>query len=348
MIAALLLAAFVPPAQGMRPLPIGPVRVTSEPGAPPVRIERGEGHVPLVLPRDEELTFDVIIDVGILGDVDVGDVTLSTGLERTPRGLPSAREVERKVDFFDRAWVRAIAKGGYAGYELTQTLTASHLPQDWPRIRYQDMQRGSENRQRELHIGDLEGVLTAEYRSDRHCPGCSDKAHFVDSVWAWGDPYHCKKCKLAEHRTWRDPVKRAVPEGAIDMLSAVYVARAMVETGVAETNFPIVDKQKVWRVKIAKGPSRWKEVPAGKLECAQMMLSAELDSGEPEPEGDSGKFQGLFGIQGTIKIWFDAKSGVPVLIEGQLPIPVPLVGDLDISVQLKSFKGTPSTFAPAK
>jgi hypothetical protein len=347
-IAALLLAALLPIPQGMRPLPMAPARVASEPGAPPVRIERGEGQVPLVLPRDEELTFDVIIDVGILGDVDVGDVTLSTGLERTPRGLPSARDAERKVELFDRAWVKAIAKGGYAGYELTQTLTASHLQQEWPRILYMDMQRGSENRERELRLGDFDGALTAEYRSDRHCAGCKDKAHFVESVWAWGDAYHCKKCKLAEHRTWRPTVRRPVPAGSIDMLSAVYVARAMVDLGISETSFPIVDKQKVWRVKIAKGPTRWKEVPAGMFECAQMMLSAGLEAGEPEPEGDPGKFQGLFGIQGTIRIWFDAKTGVPVLIQGQLPIPVPLVGDLDISVQLKRFKGTPSAFAPAR
>lgn len=348
MIAAVLLAALVLPAQGFRPLPAAPVKVPSEPGAPIVRIERGEGQVPLVLPRDEELVFDVIIDVGILGDLDVGDVTLTSGVERTPRGLPSARDADRKVELFDRAWVKAVAKGGYAGYELTQTLSASHMPQAWPRILYKDMQRGSENRERELRIGEYEGVLSAEYRSDRHCPGCKDKAHFVDSVWAWGDPYHCKKCKLAEHRTWRDPVRRAVSDGAIDMLSAVYVARAMVELGVDKTSFPIVDKQKVWRVSIEKGESRTREVPAGKIECVQMKLTAGLEAGEPDPEGDPGKFQGLFGIQGTIRIWFDAKTGVPVLIQGQLPIPVPLVGDLDISVQLKKYTGTPAGFAPKR
>ncbi len=346
MIAAIFLPAVLLLAQGFRPMPAPPVKVASEPGAAPARIERGEGQVPLLLPRDEELVFDVIIDLGILGDLDVGDVTLTSGLERTPRGLPSARDVERKVELFDRAWIKAVAKGGYAGYELTQTLTASHLSQEWPHILYKDMQRGSENRERELRIGILEGVLTADYRSDRHCPGCTDRGHFVDSVWAWGDPYHCKKCKLAEHRIWRDPVHRQVPEGAIDMLSAVYVARAMVQLDVKQTSFPIVDQQKVWRVNIEKGATRWQDVPAGKFECAQMMLTAGLEPGEPKPEGNPSKFQGLFGIQGTIRIWFDAKTGVPVLIQGSLPIPVPLVGDLDISVQLKSFQGTPTGFGP--
>ncbi len=348
MIALLLTAAILQPAQGFRPPPAVAARVESDTGANTTRIERGEGQVPLILPLDEELRFDVIIDVGILGNIDVGDVTLSSGLERTPRGLPSARDADRTVEMFDRAWILAIAEGGYAGYHLTQTLSASHLSQDWPKILYKDMQRGSENRMRELRLGMFEGALTAEYRSDHHCGGCKDRSHYVDSVWAWGAAYHCKKCKLAEHRIWRDAVRREVPGGAIDMLSAVYVARAMLELGVDKTSFPIVDKQKVWRVKIQKGANRWKEVPAGKFECAQMQLSADLEAGDLEDEGDSKNFRGLFGIQGTIRIWFDAKTGVPVLIQGQLPIPVPLVGDLDISVQLKKYKGTPAGFAPAR
>jgi hypothetical protein len=79
-----------------------------------------------------------------------------------------------------------------------------------------------------------------------------------------------------------------------------------------------------------------------------MKLTAGLEAGEPEAEGDSGKFQGLFGIQGAIRIWFDARSGVPVLIQGELPIPVPLVGDLDLSVRLKKHSGAPGGFASVK
>jgi hypothetical protein len=104
----------------------------------------------------------------------------------------------------------------------------------------------------------------------------------------------------------------------------------------------------VWRVKVARGATKWQEVAAGKFECAQMLLTAGLEAGEPDPEGDPGKFQGLFGIQGTIRIWFDAKTGVPVLIQGELPIPVPLVGDLDVSVELKKFRGTPAGFTPKR
>ncbi|MBL8861403.1 MAG: DUF3108 domain-containing protein [Planctomycetes bacterium] len=356
MIRAALVLALTPTTQGS-PVPPSPALSQGPPAAqsgpapaPPefIRIERGAGHVPLLLPRDEELVFDVIIDVGILGDIDVGDVTLSSGVERTPLGLPSAREAERKVELFDRAWVKSVAKGGYAGYEITHTLTASHMPLDWPRVLYKDVQRGSENRERELKLGILAGTFMAEYRSDGHCGGCSEKAHFVDSIWAWGKPYHCKKCKLAEHRVWRDPKRREVDQNALDMLSAVYAARAMVDLDVKSTAFTIVDRQRVWRVKIERGETRRQSVPAGRFECVQMKLSADLAGGEGEPEGSPSHFQGLFGIQGAIQIWFDARSGVPVLIQGELPIPVPLVGNLDLSVVLKRYRGTPPDFAPAR
>ncbi len=319
-----------------------------EAAAHALRIERGEGHVPLLVPRSEELEFDVIIDLGILGDVDVGDVALSSGLERIPRGLPNARGSERRFEMQERTWVRSVATGGYAGYSLREEIESSHLAQDWPRVLYKDTQTGSENRKRELRFGLRDGVLTAEYRSNRHCGGCENREHYVDSVWAWGKPFHCKKCKRAEHRVWRDPVSREVPDGSVDMLSAVYVARSMLELGIPETSFPLVDQQRVWRVTVKQGATARRSVPAGTFECRQVNLTTALEAGEDEDEKESKNFKGLFGLQGTIRIFLDARTGVPVYIQGQLPIPVPLVGDLDISVQLKKHKGTPPGFKPVK
>ena len=38
----------------------------------------------------------------------------------------------------------------------------------------------------------------------------------------------------------------------------------------------------------------------------------------------------------------------PVLIEGDLPVPIPFVDKLNVSVQLKSYRGTTPTFVPVK
>jgi hypothetical protein len=52
----------------------------------------------------------------------------------------------------------------------------------------------------------------------------------------------------------------------------------------------------------------------------------------------------LFGLQGALRIWLEEKTGTPVLIEGDLPIPVPLVDSLRVRVQLKSAKGADPDF----
>jgi hypothetical protein len=163
-------------------------------------------------------------------------------------------------------------------------------------------------------------------------------------MWAWGDPYHCEKCKRADHRLWRDPTSREVPAESVDMLSAVYVARAMKAVGTKSTEFPLVEKRRLWRVRVQEGATRDIEVPAGEFRCTEMKLETKLEAGELA----EGRFQGLFGIQGTIRIWFEATSGVPVMIAGQLPIPVPLVGDLDIRVELRKAQGAPANFPRGK
>ena len=68
-----------------------------------------------------------------------------------------------------------------------------------------------------------------------------------------------------------------------------------------------------------------------------------MPAGEPH---DSGKFEGMFGIRGTLQIWVEAHTGVPVLIQGELPVPV--LGSLDVRVELQQAHGTPAEFAPAR
>lgn len=321
-----------------------PVRPDPPAEEGPLVVSRGAGWDPLVIPRNEELDYDVEIDVGLLGDLQVGRVTLSTGQEPYLAGLPAPggtieTEPTRRV-----GWIRSQARGAYLGYELRHELETRHLPQAWPSVLYRDSQAGSENRRRELKLGLLDGHLTAIYRHDGHCKGCRNPEHFVESTWMWGQPYHCGKCKRAEHRVWSGAESREIAPGTVDLLTAVYLARSMIQDGRAESTIPVIDKQKQWILTITRGAMRTIETPAGRFRCAL----AQLDTRVPpdESRAENSKFQGLFGIQGTIKIWMDVATGIPVLISGELPVPV--IQTLDLNVRLRSYRGTPKSFAPVR
>jgi hypothetical protein len=318
------------------------------PVAPPLRVERGANMLPLYIPRAEELQFDVEIDIGI-STLDVGDVELASGVEAYRAGLPSAGDAKAAAGAaLERAWVRSVASGSYLSYRLENELKTRLLPQAFPGIYYTNSQRGSDNRTRELRIGVRDDVLVAEFRSDGHCKGCDNKEHFNAPAWLWSDPEHCKKCKKLEHRVWKTPVSRAIPAGTLDMLSAVYLARTLVKDNLDDVVFPVIDRQKVWEVTLLRGETKQVETEAGTFDCRLVTLKTKflIEENEQEPEPNSSKFSGLFGIQGSIKIWMEKSSGVPVLIEGELPVPLPLVDKLDVRVLLKSYKGVPAEFKP--
>ncbi len=326
-----------------------PVAGTPTPGADAeptgdIFIVRGDDMLPILVPRAEELAFEVEVDLGIAGDVTAGKVTLSSGAEPYVEGLPQRGGAPRRSGK-EVGWIKSVAEGSHLGYVLHHELYVRHLPQVMPRILYQDSQSGSENRRRKLKIGMQDGPFVAIYDHDGHCniKGCDNREHFVESKWPWGDPYHCEKCKRPEHRVWKDSVSRPIPAGTVDMLSAVYLARSMVRDGRESTVFPLVDKQRVWSVELRRGQRKRIEVPAGRFDCVEIKLITTLPPGEKD---DGSRFEGLFGIHGTIQIWFEATTGVPVLIAGSLPVPV--VGELDVRVQLKRATGTPPEFRPQR
>ena len=313
--------------------------VVAPPPEPPLLVARGEGVDPLEIPRDEELVFAVEVDVGFLGSADVGTVTLSSGVTAYQPPLPPPGSTAPPGPQRHVGWIRSLAEGSYLGYTLHHELSARHLPQTAPSILFHDTQTGSEHRRRELRIGDYDGKRAAVSRSDRHCKGCTNVEHFVESAWLWGKPSHCKKCKRAEHRIWDPSETRPVPAGTVDLLSAVYLARSMIRENRETTSFPVIDKQKLWDLTVRRGETRTIEVPAGRFRCVLVQLQTTLPPGEPK---DKDGFSGLFGIRGTIRIWMDAATGVPVMITGELPVPV--VKSLELEVKLKSHRGAPPGF----
>jgi hypothetical protein len=313
----------------------------SSTGEGPLRMYRGKDEPPIEIPRDEQLFYAVSINLGVLGSLTVGQVVLSSGVQAYVPALPLPGEPAPKATGREVGWIHSLATGYYLGYRLVHNLDVRLLPQDWPHIYYRDTQNGTENRRSELRIGRFNGEYTASYLADHHCGGCNNPEHFVRAGFLWQSLEHCHKCKLAEHRVWGGPESRTVPPGSSDLLSAVFLARTMVEDDRSEIVIPVVNEQKLWTLTVRAGEHKQISTPSGDFMCVLITLATAIPPGEPT---DEKSFAGLFGIRGDIRIWMEEKTGVPVVIQGDLPVPV--IGKLEVDVELKKYAGTPKLFVP--
>ncbi len=305
----------------------------------PLRVDRGPGNEPLWIPREERLDFNVHLNLGLLGEPKVGTVTLSAVVAPFRESSLLRRPSSSSNDGLELGKLTAVARGSYAVYTLEEVISSSYLPQEFPSLLLTTTQRGSENRRRELQLGFRDGAYVAQYRSDHHCKSCTAREHFIEPAWVWQDERHCPGCKRGEHRIWRAPRERAAPQGALDMLGAVYFARSRIQAGETEVRFPLIDKLELWDVRVRPGKQKIQSVDGGRFDAMELLLETRV------PEGDTSRsakdFSGLFGIKGTISIWFHRQTGVPVLIRGEMPAGVM---DLDVRVELVRWKGTPEGF----
>lgn len=284
-------------------------------GELPVLIDRGDGRLPLIVPRGEELVYRVDVAWGILGAA-LGTVTMSSGVEPYRRALlvqPSAGEGEEQRA--ETAWIKARAFGKHLLYTMDATLEARHQPQEWPRIVYRSTQEGSEQRRRELLLGVREGAPTSSYRRDT------------------------SKGAPRGTRIWKDPQYREIPPDTLDMTSAVYLVRSFILRGEPETSFPVLEKERVWEIRLSLGQSLVQETPAGRFDAVEVVLDARPHPGETLDEDE--KFEGLFGLRGSIHLWVERHTGIPVRVQGEIPAG-PIVLDVDIS--LSEHRGTPRAF----
>jgi hypothetical protein len=190
-------------------------------------------------------------------------------------------------------------------------------------------QEGSETRPRETLVGLRDGQLVRSYRSDTSS----------------GAPRGT--------RIWRSPQVAPVPEGAMDSIVGVYLLRTMLLAGLEDVEFPMLDKQRLWWVHSELGERRRIDTHVGafqaravRIASTQLDLTRDLDEqiGELErPDAPDPDFEGPFGIRGDIRLWVEESTGVPLWIEGDLPIG-PITLNLDI--RLERHRGTPEAFQP--
>lgn len=305
------------------------------------RIARGNA-LGLWVPPDEKLDFEVEVDLGLLGMVTAGTVQMSSGIQPYLSGLPVPGQVPA-ASSESAAWLRIRARGGELGYELDHTIETRFLPRDWPMVIHTEVQRGSEHRKREVKIGRQAGAWSSTYRGDSHCRDCTRREHYVEASLPWNKDYHCDGCKRGEHREWNQPKLREIPETTMDILGAVYLARNLVLGDATELETHILQKDHLWKIELKRGALETLETPAGRFRCREVQVHPSQPEGEP---GGSHRFTGLFGIKGALKIWFHETTGVPVLIEGDVPLGDLI--DLHARVSLTKYQGTPEAFRPLK
>ena len=322
-----LILMLGPAVRTQEPQQTGP---TGQAGEQPFEISRGE-QLGFVIPAAETLNFDVNVHVPILGETGLGRFQLSAQVEAFHAGLRQPDPNQRM------ARIRGIASGEVLNYRLMHQIDVRLVPQVWPMLIYQDQQSGSENRRKEIRYGTIDGSPRLFYRPDTHCDGCDRKEHFIEGTWPFSRDHHCKGCKRATHRHWSTPRWEDAPEHSLDMLSAIYLARAMIKEKLPTVVFPMLDKNRIWVVTMIQRDLRTIKVPAGTFECRALRLTPEI------PDDKDVKFRGLFGIHGSLSIWLDARTGVPVKIEGKVPAgPV----DVDVAIELREALGTPAEFKP--
>jgi hypothetical protein len=214
------------------------------------------------------------------------------------------------------------AEGSYAVYSLESTIESRFLPQEWPRILHTQTSKGSERRRREVLLGKRDGVPVSSYRRD------TDK----------GAP--------PGTRIWREAVQREVPEGTLDMLGAVLAARTLIREKRDSIAFPLIDKDRVWQLRLRRGGERRLETrPGVAFDVVEVVLEPGPFPGEVFEKDKLKQFEGVFGIHGSIHLWLEKRTGVAVRIQGDLPVGVITLG---IDVVLDSYSGTPPEFAPVE
>jgi hypothetical protein len=269
------------------------------------------------LPADEALTYLATIELGFV-NASAGTVTVTSKVEpyRSSVLLPTSTD---GAEDLSQVVLGLRARGEHNLYSLDSMIETRILPQAWPRILHTVVNRGSEKRSRELLLGMRGGESLSSYRKD------TDK----------GAPKGT--------RIWREPKERPIPEGTLDLLSAVYHTRTLVREGLDAVSFPLLDKDRLWEMTLRRGERRTMETPAGTFDVVEVSLQPKPFPGESISQKKVEKFEGILGLRGSIRLWADARTGVPVRIEGDMPVG-PLT--LGVDIILESFEGTPEGFEP--
>ena len=218
--------------------------------------------------------------------------------------------------------LEARAHGEKFGYELNTRIITQLDPATLRPTLHLTTERGSERRTKKVVF--LEDG--ADFIRLKHCKdeNCGDPSHDVKQAKMhgpipWGtEKVHCDDtdCKHRAHYAWRTRTEHRYEGTYVDLLSAIYIARqAEFDPSAEPLVIPIISDTRRWKVRVQAKQSKEIEVAAGTFDAVQLVLEPLVADEGKEKE----KFQGLFGLNGAIRIWVERSTRRPVLIEGTLP-----------------------------
>jgi hypothetical protein len=280
------------------------------------------------LPADELLCFKIEVTLGPVRSLDVGSVRLRSAVE--PPLLAAAVPASSGADEDGQliGSLESLAKGSYLGHEVVHSYRTRWYAGDQPRIELVEKLRGSRTRTRELSFGPSDEGWQLAYRRDGHCKGCDDDDHVVEGGLLWGEDHHCDDCERPDHHVWRDYEYIPIPADAVDIVSALYLARSFLKSEQAESSLHLVNKDELWTVRLRRGERRRIETDAGEFDCVRVLLGPEQVGGDELGEEGKARFEALFGLHGDISLWVDRRGAFPVVIEGTVPL-----GPFDVAIK---------------
>jgi uncharacterized protein DUF3108 len=295
----------------------------SAPAPPPApyRYEPGAEVPALLIPRAETLRYKAYVDAGIFsGSVGWVEQTCTVAEQQ-----PSILMTQPSGPPGETAAIVLHAQGSaLAGmYEFESTLESHIQPKEWPRVTFLSTSTSSQTRRRVVLLGTKDGKPVSSYRGDT------------------------KKGAPAGSRVWREQKERPIPPGSLDMITAVFQTRNLVREGKQTLTFPLIDKDRVWKLTLRRGEERRMETQDGVFfDVVEVVLEPVPYEGESFAE-KAEQFEGVFGIKGSIHLWVERKTGIAVRIQGELPVGSGEgIFQLGIDVLLDSWSGTPPDFVP--
>lgn len=286
-----------------------------------------------VLRDGERLFYRSFAWKGVIGS-EVGTATLTTRRGTDAAGRPVWRITAR---------ASGSAMGKSIDARAVTTLSDDGRPQ-----RYEEDIKGDRKVQRALMFDASQLV----YLKTKHCHGCTDAAHCVtETHGSWFGiggktvAVHCKErhCISGAHRIWKVRHRHPADAVATDPLSALYRARAFdLRLGAPARTLRIAVGHAIFDVRVEVVQRAPCTVPAGTFDALQLTLDPTPAPGMP----GSPRFEGLFGMTGTIDIWVDTARKIPLRIEGTVPMGVDVNAVVMLS-KIESGKAIARTASPA-